>query len=142
MRMTAVVVAAALGFGGSAMAAESLTVVERAVSDTTIDLGEKGDSLGDLLIFANPIYDARNEQQLGTNQGYCIRVAVGKSHECFWTLVLKDGQITAAGPFLDEGDSTMTVTGGTGRYAGAKGSLHLRSRDAQSTAYDFRYELL
>jgi allene oxide cyclase len=143
MRSTAIVaIAALLGSAGTALAAQSLTVVERAVSDQTIDLGAKGDSPGDLLVFANPIYDAQNARQLGTDQGYCVRVVVSKSWECFWTLTLKEGQITVEGPFLDQGDSLLAVTGGTGKYAGARGSLHLHSRDAKSTAYDFTYELL
>jgi len=122
-------------------AGEHLAVVERALTDTEIDLGPKGDSVGDLLTFANPIFDAANKVQLGTDQGYCIRVAVGKSWECFWTLILKDGQITVEGPFYDAADSVMVVTGGSGKYAGAKGSMKLHSRDAKSTSYDFVYDL-
>ena len=122
-------------------AGEHLAVVERALTDTEIDLGAKGDSVGDLLTFANPIFDAANKVQLGTDQGYCIRVAVGKSWECFWTLILKDGQITVEGPFYDAADSVMVVTGGSGKYAGAKGSMKLHARDAKSTSYDFVYDL-
>ncbi len=122
-------------------AGEHLAVVERALTDTEIDLGPKGDSVGDLLTFANPIFDAANKVQLGTDQGYCIRVAVGKSWECFWTLILKDGQITVEGPFYDAADSVMVVTGGSGKYAGAKGSMKLHARDAKSTSYDFVYDL-
>ena len=125
-----------------ASAAERLQLVERAMTDTTIDLGAKGDSVGDLLTFANPVYDAANKTQLGTDQGYCVRVAVGKSWECFWTLILAGGEITVEGPFYDSGDSTMVVTGGTGKYAGAKGSMKLHARDAKGTSYDFTYELL
>jgi allene oxide cyclase len=126
----------------AASAGERLQVVERALTDTTIDLGAKGDSVGDLLTFANPIYDAANKAKLGSDQGYCVRVVVGKSWECFWTLILAEGQITVEGPFFDTGDSVMVVTGGTGKYAGAKGDMKLHSRDAKSTAYDFTYELL
>jgi hypothetical protein len=125
-----------------ASAGERLQVVERALTDTTVDLGAKGDSVGDLLTFANPIYDAANKTKLGSDQGYCVRVVVGKSWECFWTLLLAEGQITVEGPFFDTGDSVMVVTGGTGKYAGAKGAMKLHSRDAKSTAYDFIYELL
>src|SRR5215467_12292874 len=103
--------------GQPASAAERLQVVERAMTDTTVDLGPKGDSVGDLLTFANPVYDATNKTQLGTDQGYCVRVVVGKSWECFWTLILTGGEITVEGPFYDSGDSTMVVTGGTGKYA-------------------------
>jgi allene oxide cyclase len=125
-----------------ALAGERLHIVERALTDTTVDLGAKGDSVGDLLTFANPVFDAANKTQLGTDQGYCVRVVVGKSWECFWTLILAGGEITVEGPFLDSGDSVMVITGGTGKYAGAKGQMKLHARDAKSTSYDFIYELL
>ena len=125
-----------------AFAAEQIKVVERAVGETNVDLGTKGDSVGDMLIFANGIFDAANKTQVGTDQGYCVRTVIGKSWECFWTMTLKTGQITIEGPFPDEGDSLFTVTGGTGKYAGAKGSMKLHPRDAKSTSYDFTYDLL
>ena len=125
-----------------AMAGEQIVVVERPVGETTVDLGAKGDSVGDLLVFANKVYDAGNKTQVGSDQGYCVRTVVGKSWECFWTLTLKAGQITVEGPFMDEGDSLMSVTGGTGKYAGAKGSMKLHPRDATPTGYDFTYDLL
>ena len=125
-----------------AFAAEQIKVVERPVGETTVDLGAKGDSIGDLLVFANGVFDSANKTQVGTDQGYCVRTVVGKSWECFWTLTLKTGQITIEGPFMDEGDSLFAVTGGTGKYAGAKGSMKLHPRDAKSTSYDFTYDLL
>jgi hypothetical protein len=125
-----------------AFAAEQLKVVERPVGETTIDLGAKGDSVGDLLVFANSIFDPANKTQIGKDQGYCVRIVVGKSWECNWTMILKEGQITVEGPFMDEGDSTFTVTGGTGKYAGAKGSMKLHARDAKPSSYDFTYDLL
>jgi allene oxide cyclase len=142
MRMIVTATAAlSMALAGTASASR-LVLIERAVSDKTIDLGTSGDSLGDLLVFANPVFDATNHTQLGSDQGYCVRVIVGKSWECFWTLSLKDGQITSEGPFYDQSDSVMVVTGGTGKYAGAKGSLQLHARDAKGSAYDFAYELL
>ena len=125
-----------------AFAAEQIKVVERPVGETTVDIGPKGDSVGDLLVFANNVFDAANKTQVGTDQGYCVRTVVGKSWECFWTLTLKAGQITVEGPFMDEGDSLFAVTGGTGKYAGAKGSMKLHPRDATPTGYDFTYDLL
>ncbi len=125
-----------------AFSAEQIKVVERPVGETTVDLGAKGDSIGDLLVFANGIFDSANKTQLGSDQGYCVRTIVGKSWECNWTTILKGGQITIEGPFMDDGDSLFTVTGGTGKYAGAKGSLKLHPRDAKSTSYDFTFDLL
>jgi allene oxide cyclase len=83
-----------------------------------------------LLVFSNQVFDAANKVRVGSDQGYCVRITAGKSWECFWTLILKTGQITVEGPFMDEGDSLFAVTGGTGEYAGAKGSLTLHPRDA------------
>jgi allene oxide cyclase len=125
-----------------AFAGEQIKVVERPVGETTVDLPPKGDSVGDLLVFANGVFDAANKTQVGTDQGYCVRTNVGKSWECIWTLTLKAGQITVEGPFMDEGDSLFAVTGGTGKYAGAKGSMKLHPRDAKSSSYDFTYDLL
>jgi hypothetical protein len=124
------------------LAAERIEVVERALTDATLDLGAKGDSVGDLLTWANPIFDAANKTQVGTDQGYCVRVVVGKSWECTWTTLLKDGQIMVEGPFYDDKDSLFTIIGGTGKYAGAKGTLKLHSRDPKSTAYTFIFDLL
>ena len=146
MRKSTIRVAAAAALLGAlpALAAEQITVVERPVGETTIHSGAKDakDSVGDTLVFANKVYDAANKTQLGSDQGYCVRTVVGKSWECFWTLTLKAGQITVEGPFMDEGDSLLAVTGGTGKYAGARGSMKLHPRDATPTGYDFTYELL
>jgi allene oxide cyclase len=125
-----------------AAAAERIEVVERALTDATLDLGAKGDSAGDLLTWANPLFDAANKNQIGTDQGYCVRVAVGKSWECTWTNLLKDGQIMVEGPFYDDKDSLLTIIGGTGKYAGAKGSMKLHARDAMGSSYQFIFELL
>ena len=121
---------------------EHLNLVERATSDTVIDNGAKGDSAGDLLTFANDIYDEADANKVGSDNGWCIRVVAGKSWECFWTLTLADGQITVEGPFLDAGDSVLAVTGGTGKYAGVRGEMALHARDAKGSAYDFKYTLM
>jgi allene oxide cyclase len=144
MKITMVRVAApaAMLLALPVLAGEQIKVVERPVGETTVDLGAKGDSVGDLLVFANGIFDSANKAQIGSDQGFCVRTIVGKSWECMWTLTLKAGQITVEGPFMDEGDSSFAVTGGTGKYAGAKGSMKLHPRDAKSTSYDFTYDLL
>jgi allene oxide cyclase len=120
---------------------ETLALVEHAASDAVTDTGAEGDSAGDLLTFANEIFDKDNATKLGTDSGWCIRVAPGQSWECFWTLTLVDGQITVEGPFLDVGDSVLAVTGGTGKYAGARGEMALHARNDKGTEYDFNYKL-
>ena len=125
-----------------ALAAQQIKLVERPVGETTVDLAKKGDTRGDLLVFANEVFDAANKVRAGSDQGYCVRINPGKSWECFWTLILKTGLITVEGPFMDDGDSLFVVTGGTGEYLGAKGSMTLHPRDAKATSYDFTYDLL
>ena len=124
-----------------ASAGEVIALVEHADTDAVTDTGAKDDSAGDLLTFANPVFDKDNKEQVGTDQGFCVRTVAGKAWECWWTLSLKDGQITIKGPFLDAGDSVMAITGGTGKYSTARGQMKLHARNDKGTEYDFVYEL-
>ena len=96
-------------------------MVEHATTDAVTDTGASGDSAGDVLTFANEVYDADDKDKIGTDQGICFRTVVGKAWECFWTLSLDKGQLTVEGPFYDSGDSVLAITGGTGEFAGAPG---------------------
>jgi hypothetical protein len=140
MKRFAIIAAFAL-LATPALAAEELHVVEHAKSDATAHIGKAADNRGDILTFANDVFDAADKAKVGSDQGFCIRVVAGKSFECMWTLMLAGGQITVEGPFLDAGDSTLAVTGGTGKYADARGEMKLHARDAKGTAYDFLYSL-
>jgi len=124
-----------------AAAGERLHVIEHPDNEVTTHVGKSADAPGDLLTFANPVFDAAEKRQVGTDNGFCIRVVPGKSWECFWTLILHDGQITVEGPFLDAGDSHLSITGGTGKYLGAKGEMTLHSRAPRAKGYDFIYDL-
>jgi hypothetical protein len=124
-----------------AVAAEQITVVEHAKSDATAHIGTKPDNRGDILTFTNDVFDAADKVKVGADQGFCIRVAVGKAYECLWTTTLAGGQIMVEGPFYDAGDSVLAVTGGTGKYAGFGGQMTLDARDAKGTEYDFRFTL-
>ena len=138
----AVLLAAAVAPAALRSETTTLRFFERAPNDTVTDTGEKGDSVGDLLTFANEVYDEKNVTKLGTDQGFCLRVNKGVSWECLWTLTLADGQITVEGPFFDAGDSTLAITGGTGAYTSARGQMKLHARNAAGTEYDFAYEIV
>lgn len=118
-----------------------LHVVERADNNTIIDLGESGDTVGDLLAWNNPVYDPSNQTKLGDDQGSCVRTVVGQAWECTWTLILPEGQITVQGPFYDAADSVLAITGGTGNYRDARGQMILHARNAEGTEYDYIYEI-
>ena len=127
---------------GAVAQARELRVTERATTNATAHVGAKADNTGDILTFHNGIFDASDKHSLGVDNGYCVRIEVGKSFECIWTTLLSDGQITVEGPFYDDADSVLAVTGGTGAYKGAKGEMKLHARDAKGMAYDFDYELI
>lgn len=87
-----------------------------------IDLGEPGDSVGDILTFDQPLLDKQGKQ-IGNNSGICIRTKVGESFQCQWTLILDDGSIQVAGREMDKGKSDIAIVGGTGQYQGISGQM-------------------
>jgi hypothetical protein len=126
---------------GKARHGKTVTVVEHATTDATTDTGDHGDSAGDILTFGNEVFDAKDANKLGTDQGSCIRIVPGESYECTWTTFLPDGQITVEGPFYDKKDSTLAITGGTGRYRNARGSMDLQAREG-GTKYAFVFHVI
>ena len=123
-----------------AVAAQTIHVVERATTDAVTN-GSKQDKVGNVLTWHNKIYDATNKQRVGRDAGSCIRIVVGKSWECSWTTYLEGGSISVQGQFLDKGDSQLAITGGTGVYVGASGTMTLHYRNKKGTAFDFIFHL-
>jgi allene oxide cyclase len=117
-------------------------VIEHATTDAVTNTGNGAlaDNAGDILTFANPVFDAKNSTQVGSDQGYCVRVVVGQSWECNWTTFLPGGQITVEGPFYDTKNSVLAITGGTGAYSHARGWMQLNSL-AGGTQFDFIFHL-
>jgi allene oxide cyclase len=144
-----VAVAATLSLGlvapaaGSARASKAtvIHVVERPATDAITNGDPEIDKLGNVLTFANKVYDSANKRQVGSDQGYCIRTVVGKAWECNWTTFLKSGSITVEGKFLDSGNTVLAITGGTGAYATARGKMDLKYRNKKGTAFNFVFHL-
>jgi allene oxide cyclase len=120
----------------------SIHVVEHATSDAVTNGDANVDTAGNVLTFANDVYDAADKHKVGTDQGYCVRIAVGKTWECNWTTFLPGGQITVEGPFSDTGDTVLSVTGGTGAYRNSRGSMELRYHNPAGTEFDFVFDLV
>ena len=87
-----------------------------------VDLGEPGDSPGDIFVFDQPLLNS-NHEPIGKNSGFCIRTLPGKFSECQWTLTLADGTITVAGRESEAGASMIPVIGGSGRYLLVRGVM-------------------
>ena len=88
----------------------------------SVDLGEAGDSPGDIFVFDQPLLNS-NREPIGNNSGFCIRTLPGKFSECQWTLTLANGTITVAGRESDTGTSMVPVIGGSGKYLLVRGVM-------------------
>jgi len=120
----------------------TLHVIEHATSDTVVDTGLPGDTTGDLLTFHNAVFNATDAKRVGHDQGDCIRIAPSRgSWECRWVTKLSGGSITVEGPFFDTHNSILAVTGGTGIYRNARGTMGLQARNA-GAEYDFMFNLV
>jgi allene oxide cyclase len=128
--------------GAGASKATVIHVVERATTDAVTNGDPTNDTLGNVLTFANKVYDSANKRQVGSDQGYCIRTVVGKTWECNWTTFLKSGSITVEGKFSDTGNTVLAITGGTGAYATARGEMDLKYHNKEGTAFDFVFHVM
>ena len=88
----------------------------------SVDLGEAGDSPGDIFVFDQPLLNS-NHEPIGKNSGFCIRTLPGKFSECQWTLTFENGTITVAGRESDTGTSMIPVIGGSGKYLLVRGVM-------------------
>jgi allene oxide cyclase len=120
----------------------TIVVVERGTTDAVTNGDAAHDVAGNVLTFANDVFDKSNTTKVGSDQGSCTRIVVGKSWECAWTTFLPHGQITVAGPFLDAGNSTLAITGGTGAYRNVRGEMELRYRNPAGTEFDFVFHVI
>jgi len=88
-------------------------------------------SIGDILAFSNPIFDQSRTHRLGLSSAQCIATRAGRIasaiYTCSGTFALNDGTIAVAA--LQRGEPTtqkLAVTGGTGAYDGARGTIVAR----------------
>jgi allene oxide cyclase len=121
----------------------NITVTEHAITDTEQPLAPGGkDKAGDILTFTNPVFNQANTKQVGHDEGFCTRLNVKNGvWECLWTTFLDGGQITVQGPYYDKKNSTLTVTGGTGTFAGVRGQMGLVAKNG-GKEYLFQFRLL
>ena len=118
----------------------TIRVVEHATTDAVTN-GKPGDHAGNILTFANKVFNAADTRRVGHDQGSCVRIIVGKSWECMWTTFLRRGQITVEGPFYDTSNSVLAITGGTGAYRNARGQMKLKYHNPAGTKFDFVFQL-
>ena len=105
-----------------------------------IDTGKPGDSVGDILVFDQPLLDEQHKD-IGNNSGSCIRTRVEHSFQCQWTLTLDNGSIQVAGREFDQGASAISIVGGTGSYSGISGDMRSVNNNDGTFTQTLRYRI-
>ena len=121
---------------------QTLITIADARIDTArfIDTGEAGDSVGDILVFDQPLLD-EHHRNIGNNSGTCIRTRVDHSFQCQWTLTLDNGSIQVAGREFDRETSAISIVGGTGRYCGITGEMKSVNNNDGTFTQSLRYRV-
>jgi hypothetical protein len=116
-----------------------ITVADARINSAQlVDTGEAGDSVGDILIFDQPLLDEQRKT-IGNNSGTCLRTRVAHSSQCQWTLTFEQGSIQLAGREFDQGASSISIVGGTGRYAGISGDMQSVNNNDGTFTQTLRY---
>jgi hypothetical protein len=129
------VVAAIAAPGGHAQAPTSttLSLVEKNAGGSSAFIDNtphsRGDrpAAGDQVVFSLPLYDGGGTKRIGTVSATCIVWRKPTSEEppliCHGFYALPDGDLIVAGRLAAGPTKHLAVVGGTGAYAGARGTL-------------------
>jgi hypothetical protein len=88
-----------------------------------VDVGAKGPSPGDLEVTRYKLYNKRvREKPIGRAQMVCVNIAQN-FRNCNATYLLPAGKMTVSGALQYRGLYDLAVTGGTGFYTNAHGTM-------------------
>jgi len=118
----------AAGSTGNAAQDQTIRVTAVTTEQKLLDLGGPGFSLGNEIVLSQKLLQGAN--QVGHDGSVCTEVSVARQEaQCIATYSFAGGQIT--GQVLISLNSTApydgSITGGTGKYEGAKGELHVQN---------------
>jgi hypothetical protein len=130
-----------LGLAASSAAASSpLTVTGKAINFAKVDVGTPGPSLGDQQIISMDVF--KGAKRVGESHVVCTVVRTGFA-QCDNVTSLPGGQIAASGVVTDAQEEsspfTQAITGGTGSYRNARGTLTVSEMgpDPAQLAFNF-----
>jgi hypothetical protein len=92
-----------------------------------VDLGAQRPSLGDEIVFSNKLLQGAS--QVGHEGAVCTTVSLARQEaQCVATYSFGGGQITAQALVTlgSMAPYVVAITGGSGKYAGAEGEIHVR----------------
>ena len=119
------VVSPALGSSSDDDGHRTIRVVSITTEEEFLDLGAEGFSLGDQLVFSSN--ELKDGQQVGHSGVVCSVTSLEREElQCVATTWFHGGQITAQGLVAGEPEKfVVPITGGSGKYVGAEGELHV-----------------
>ena len=118
----------AAGSTGNAAQDQTIRVTAVTTEQKLLDLGGPGFSLGNEIVFSQKLLQGAN--QVGHEGSVCTEVSVARQEaQCIATYSFPGGQITAQALVIFGSTAPYdgSITGGTGKYEGAKGELHVQN---------------
>jgi hypothetical protein len=126
--------------GGAAgrQSTRTIRLFSRETGQTKIDLGRHGNSPGDLEIATDRLYRANGRgAPIGRDEA-TFTSFTGDVSDVSGTFTLPDGTIVVGGSVRFGAPIVVAVLGGTGAYAGARGTLELRSQGEHAAHLAFQ----
>jgi hypothetical protein len=132
LALLALVAAGVIAVAAQGRSATTLSYVTHQHDFTQVDVGKKGFSVGDSLIFSERLL--QGGKAVGYDHIVCVHAASWPSdaESCVGTAVIGGSTLTLAGD-SSRGPFTIAVVGGTGSYAGARGSARIVSQGSKGT---------
>ena len=118
----------AAGSTGHAAQDQTIRVTAVTTEQKLLDLGGPGFSLGNEIVFSQKLLQGAN--QVGHDGSVCTEVSVARQEaQCIATYSFPGGQITAQALVIFGSTAPYdgSITGGTAKYEGAKGELHVQN---------------
>jgi len=115
--------AAAASPHGSNAKARVIHATAKPTHGHQVDIGRHGPSAGDQISFGGRITGG----ETGAFEASCVSTSRSRQ-VCSLVLRLSHGMITAEADYGAGGTAATPITGGTGRYAGARGVVHEREQ--------------
>jgi hypothetical protein len=131
------VVSSALGASGDDDEGRTIRVVSITTEESFVDVGDEDFSLGDQFVFSANLLQGGT--QVGRGGVVCTLVSVDQERsQCVATADLRGGQIAVQGLLTGEPDKfVFPITGGSGKYEGADGEIHVSQVSATKEILTF-----
>ena len=101
----------------------TIRITDRELAASRIDLGARGISPGDEEIVRTRLLERGTGKTIGRSELVCTFVDSGRSRVCRGTYILPKGKLVVGGSLLYRQFYELAVTGGTGLYDNARGTL-------------------